>query len=348
MSRPPITNVEPLQPEYIPSKFVDRDKTRTALSNLLAEDSSRNIHLQGPRGTGKTHLTLSALNQLSNEVNTCYIDCTSTDTQYKALKQIYESLTNEKINSGHHTSDLQRKIEERTSATQAVVVLDEIDFLLLNDGDSLLYYLSRTNNAQINVVTISSQITDLQDQVEERTYSSLQPYPLQLEPYNGEEIFQILVKRAQQALKPQSLQRQALTYIASTTQNTRLGLQWLKTAAKESDSLITETHVQQIQKKAYKRYTAQLLDQFSKHHQMLYQAITELSEEKQDRDTVRAGEIYQRYQELTDKYDEETTLSNRRISDYLKHLELLDLIQAEYHYGGKTGKTREITLNQSL
>jgi len=347
MSRTPITDIEPLQPEYIPPKFVDRDTTGTALSNLLAEDSSRNIHLQGPRGTGKTHLALSNLNQLSNDVNSCYVDCTGADTQYKALKQIYKSTTEEEISSGHHTSDLQRKIEKRTSAIQTVIVLDEIDFLLLNDGDSLLYYLSRTNNAQINVVTISSQINDLQKQVEERTYSSLQPYPLTIEPYNAEEIFQILVKRARQALKPQSLQRQALTYIASTTQNTRLGLQWLKTAARKAENVITETQVQEVQKKAFERYTAQLLDQFTQHHQTLYQAITELDEEKQGRDTVRAGEIYQRYQQLTQTYDEES-LSNRRISDYLKHLELLNLIQAEYHYGGRKGKTREITLNQSL
>jgi len=349
MSRAPITDIEPLQPEYIPSKFVDRDEKGTALSNLLAEDSSRNIHLQGPRGTGKTHLALSNLNQLSNDVNSCYVDCTGADTQYKALKQIYKSTTEEEISSGHHTSDLQRKIEKRTSAIQTVIVLDEIDFLLLNDGDSLLYYLSRTNNTQINVVTISSQITDPQKRVEERTYSSLQPYPLTIEPYNREEIFQILVKRAQQALKPQSLQRQALTYIASTTQNTRLGLQWLKTAAKQtSNNIITETQVQEVQDEAFERYTAQFLDQFTSHHQTLYQAITELDEEKQGRDTVRAGEIYQRYQQLTQTYDEESTLSNRRISDYLKQLEQLNLIQAEYHYGGRKGKTREITLNQSL
>jgi orc1/cdc6 family replication initiation protein len=341
MSTTPISDITPFEPDYIPTEFIDRQNAETALSNLLGEESSRNIHLQGARGTGKTHLTKSILQELPNaEVNTCYIDSRHADTQYKALKQIYQSLTGQQVNSGHHTSDLQRKIEERTGAIPTIIVIDELDFLLLNDGESLLYYLSRLNNAKTSIITISNQITELQNQVEERTYSSLQPYPIQLEPYTGEETFQILLQRAQQALRPQTLQRDALTYIASTTQNTRLALQWLKTAATETNNkVITENTVQQNREQAYNQYTAHLLNQHSPHHKLLYQAITELDKEQE---AIQAGDVYQRYQELTG----EERLSNRRISDFLKHLELLNLIKAEYHYGGSKGKTREIKLGQ--
>jgi len=37
-------------------------------------------------------------------------------------------------------------------------------------------------------------------------------------------------------------------------------------------------------------------------------------------------------------------LTNRRLSDFLTHLDLLGLIEAEYHRGGEAGKTREIQL----
>ena len=40
-------------------------------------------------------------------------------------------------------------------------------------------------------------------------------------------------------------------------------------------------------------------------------------------------------------------VSNRHISDFLKHLELLNLIEVEYHYGGNIGKTRK-TQHQPL
>jgi len=341
MSSTPISDITPLEPDYIPDEFIDRENPETALSNLLGEEGSRNIHLQGPRGAGKTHLTKSVLKQLPDDINTCYLDSRHADTQYKALKQIYRSLTGQQVNSGHHTSDLQRKIEERTGAIPTVIVLDELDFLLLNDGESLLYYLSRLN-AKTSIITISNHITELQNRIEERTYSSLQPYPIQLGPYTGEETFQILLQRAQQALKPQTLQRDALTYIASTTQNTRLALHWLKTAATETEGLITENIVQQTREQALDQYTAQLLGQHSPHHKLIYQAITELNQEQE---AIQAGDVYQRYQELTQSSEEER-LSNRRISDFLKHLELLNLITAEYHYGGSKGKTREIKLGQ--
>lgn len=40
-------------------------------------------------------------------------------------------------------------------------------------------------------------------------------------------------------------------------------------------------------------------------------------------------------------------VSNRHISDFLKQLELLDLIEIEYHYGGNIGKIRN-TQHQPL
>jgi cell division control protein 6 len=73
------------------------------------------------------------------------------------------------------------------------------------------------------------------------------------------------------------------------------------------------------------------------------QAVVELSEEKGP--IVIAGDIYQRYQTIASERGDKA-LSDRRISDYLKQLEQLNLISAEYHYGGKKGKTREIRLDK--
>jgi orc1/cdc6 family replication initiation protein len=335
-----ISNIEPLQPEYVPSQFNYREDEKTTLEHTLGKKGSRNIHVQGRRGTGKTHLLHTVLHRLPDEVNTCYVDCRACQTQYQALKQILRCITQEPVSDGLHTSDLQRKIEERTGAVPTIIVLDEVDFLLKNQGDDLLYYLSRTTN-QIQTVTVSNQTTSLKESLEERTYSSLQPRSVQLEPYNGEETYQILLQRAQNSLKPQTLQQSALTYISSTTQNLKYGLSWLKTAAtKSGDSVITEDTVQQSQKRAYNRYAEQLLDYFTEHHKHTFQAIQELSEEQE---SVQAGDVYTRYQELCQAYEEDS-LSNRRISDHLKQLEHLDLIQAEYHYGGRKGKTREIQL----
>jgi Cdc6-like AAA superfamily ATPase len=232
---------------------------------------------------------------------------------------------------------------EKTELMQTTVVLDDIDFLLLNDGDDLLYFLSRMKTSNnVDLVMISSNHTGLEPQLEERTYSSLHPRRISFEPYTAEDAYQVLLERAQKALVDQSLQKAALTYISSTTQNISIGLQWLRHAAETTDTVITESHVRQVQQKAYEKYTGQLFKPFTEHHRLLYQAVQELNTEK---DVVKTGEIYTKYEELCDTYSQDK-LSKRRLSDFLKHLKLLDLIEVEYHYGGSKGKTREVYLRE--
>jgi orc1/cdc6 family replication initiation protein len=334
----PLKDPTSLQTNYLPENLHDRQEEQKQLNNLIVQNSApTNLLLHGPHGTGKTHVTHLALEEVDRK---CYVPCTQHDTQYKALKQILRGLS-EEVNNGHHTSDLQRKLVEKTKAVNTVIVLDDIDFLLLNDGDDLLYFLTRMETRNdVDLVLISSNHTGLESQIEERTYSSLQPRRVSFEPYTAEDAYQILIERAQKALVDQSLQRAALTYIASTTQNISVGLHWLKHAAETTESVITESHVQEVQEKAYEKYAAHLLNRFTEHHRLLYQAVQELDVEE---NTIRTGDIYTRYAELCKTYNE-NTLSKRRLSDFLKHLELLDLIEAEYHYGGSDGKTRDVKL----
>jgi len=335
-----LRDPDPLKPSYLPETLVDRENTVSQLSEF-DPSSGRNLLLHGPRGTGKTTFAHHFLQ--FDDTTTCYISCDQFTTQYQVLKQVYQILTHEEIGTGHHTSDLQRKIEERTGQRPVVLILDEVDFLLLNDGGSLLYYLSRIENREnLSLILISSNHSSLKEQVEERTYSSLQTNRIPFEPYDGETVYQLLKNRAEKALRPQSLHREALGYIASTTQNASQALHWLRVAAENTEQRITEEDVASLKDQAYREYVDHLLQPFTEHHRLVYQAIEELDEENKV-DTVNTGAVYQRYQDLCQAYEEES-LSNRRISDYLKQLELLNLINVKYYYGGQNGKTREINL----
>lgn len=337
----------PLQSNYVPDQFVNRQEVKAELRVFfsdLRETTPQNVHLYGERGQGKTHLIYSMLEELPYRVNTCYVPCTKFDSQYTIFQQIYHAVTQEQINNGHHTAELKRRIEDRIGAIPTVVVLDEVDFLLMNDGDDLLYTLSRidTQESLLCIITISAQTQDLGEHLEERTYSSLYPQTINVEPYTAEELCQILAERGQKALAEQSLHREALHYITSTTSNASFGLSWLKTAAESTDSVITGRLVKQVEGQAFQNYADRLLQDFTEHHHLLFQSIQELSTE-QDVSIVQTGTIYDRYQDLCQTHSE-NSLSNRRTSDYLKHLELLNLIEADYHYGGRKGKTRDIRI----
>jgi Cdc6-like AAA superfamily ATPase len=261
------------------------------------------------------------------------------DTQYKALRQILQELTGEEVRTGYHTSELQRKIQEQVEVLETVLVLDELDFLLLNDGDDLLYFLSRLN-ADLGLITITANHKDLSCQVEERTFSTLQPQRIGFEPFTGEEIYEVLADRARKSLKPRSLRREALTYIASSTQNLKVGLTWLRVSAYHAEDAITETLVKDVKEEVSQTYTKHWLQKLTDHHRLLYQAIEELDTEQE---VVQTGDVYSHYKNLCQAYNEDP-LTDRRTSDYLKQIEQTGLIQSQYYYGGQKGKTREIEI----
>lgn len=323
----------------MPENMVGREDVQQMLQNCFTSPvQSQNLFIHGPKGTGKTLATHLRLEEADNIEDRCYIPCIQYNTEYKALKQIYRCLSNEDIGGGHHSSDLQRQIVEKTRSTDTVLVLDDIEFLLLNNGDSLLYFLTRMETENNHLILVSSQ-ESLEKQVEERTYSSLQPRKTRLESYSSEEAYRILLERAQKALRSQSLQKAALNHVASRTQNITIGLHWLKTAAETADRMVTESDVKHVQEKAFARYAEHQLERFTQHHKLLYQAVRELDVEQGEE--IRAGMVYSRYRELCQVYSEDT-VSKRRLSHFLKHLEYLQLIEAEYHYGGSKGKTREV------
>lgn len=338
----------PLQPNYLPQTVMNRKDEQEALNALYSGSSDAdlmNVFIDGPRGTGKTHVTRLVLDDLPDAITTCYVPCTRYDTQYKVLKRLCQHLTSKPIGDGHHTSRLQREFGQYVRDVQTVVVLDDIDFLLMNDGDSLLYSLARIEHSQnVGIVLTSANHQDLASRLEERTYSSLYPHRIEFEPYTAEQVYRILVDRARKSLTEQSLRREALTYIAATTSNIHIGLTWLRTAAEAADNTVTEDLVNQLQSWACQNYADELLQSFTDHHRLIYQAIRELTEEH-DTPSIRSGNVYDRYQELCQAYSEEA-LSSRQISDYLKQLELLNLIKVDYHYGGQKGKTREIQLRR--
>jgi Cdc6-like AAA superfamily ATPase len=342
-----IQNSAPLQANYIPASFVNREDTLPALSEFSTaarKSGLTDLIVQGPRGVGKTHLVRRQLHELGDSVATCYVPCTRFDTQYKVLSRIHERLLRETAEEGHHTASLQRELDERIGGLPTIIVLDEVDFLLLNDGNDLLYFLSRIDDREsLSLVLISNGQASIEDRVEERTFSSLYPRTVTLKPYASEEIFEILAGRARKALIARSLHTEALDHISSSTENVEFSLCWLRTTARNADEAISRTDVTDSYPEAREAYTKRLLGNFSRHHHLLYRAIVDLAEETENR--IRTGEIYQRYRGLCTT-ESTNSLSNRRLSDFLKELELLNLVEADYYYGGEKGKTREIRLQR--
>lgn len=336
-----IDTQTPLEPTYVPAQFVGRDDVQAALREAFAVETEarlQNLHVYGPRGSGKTHLLRRFLTTFPPTFTTCYLSGIPHDTQYKALERLYQQLTGTALGTGHHVADVQRRIAEQVTLP-TVIVLDDLEFILLKDGDDLLYFLTRLENTA--VITVSATHATLEDTLDDRVYSSFRPQQIPLEAYSPSETRQILADRARRALKPESLHRAALTLIARATRNITIGLAWLREAAEAADDEITRELAREVYPTAYHEYILHLLADFTPHHRRLYEAIDRLAQA--GKTPVLTGAVYDEYRTHCDAAGV-APLGERRIGDFLTHLDVLGIIETTMHYGGPKGKTREICL----
>ena len=328
-----------LDTETIPDRIIDRSPEQETLRAAVSHKGNQHLYLHGPRGTGKTLLVRHALTTCSD--TTCYLSCTAADTQYKVLSKLYARLIGDSINPGYHTAQLQEWLTDHLQNAPTILVLDDLAFLLQNDGCDLLYFLTRLGQtAPLTIVGISAYYPTLASVVDDRAYSSLRPQQIPIEPYSMSQAAQILRTRVEEVVVPGFVTTSAIDRITTTSTNITLGLHWLARAAATADDMITAELVNTVQRDALRQYRTACLTAFTSHHRLVLRAIEQLTS---DGSSVYTGPVYDRYTELC-RFANTSPLTARRISDYLIHLELLDLIDITHHDGGTTGKTREIRL----
>lgn len=322
--------------------LVERTTPYETLVDNLVHNTEQCLYLYGPKGLGKTLLTHHALRAVPERTTVCFLSGITNNTQYKVLNALYRALTGDELASGYHTAQLTNGIVEALPDNDVVLVLDDVDFLLLNDGTDLLYFLSRLDQqGRLRLVMVSANHPDLTTRIDERVYSSLHPYTLHLDPYTEEAATRVLNARVDDWLT-QPVTMDALASISAMTSNIQLGYHWLTVAEEIVDGEITETDVQLVQSDAHQRYQQERLTPFTEHHTLLLNAIELLAA---DTDPLRSGAIYDVYRDLCKQKGIEPRCT-RRLSDYLKHLDLLSLTRTEYQYGGRAGKTRHIWLEE--
>lgn len=219
--RPPRGDQQ-LMPVQVPEIVVGRDQEQAAMSRALQAPGQCHLHIAGPRGSGKTLLAMVTLADAPATV--CYVPCRRYDTQYQVLARLTAVLTGEAVADGYRTAYLQRTIAAALADTPAIFVLDDVEFLLQNDGDGLLYALSRLDQpGQLTIVTIATPAVDLPTMLDDRTYSSYQPQSVPVAPYTEEQAAQILGIHAGTVV-PQPVTEAAVRRLARQTTNIHIGL----------------------------------------------------------------------------------------------------------------------------
>jgi len=323
-----IVDHDLLRESYIPDKLRGRDSQHSelmyCLSPVINKHKPLHVWLHGAPGSGKTATALHTLRPLEerNGLKAIVVNCWEKHTFYEILDEMISEL---RILGAveHRTSFRLEKLRAFLRDRPFVVVLDEVDQIRPGERSSILYNLDGIFNA--GLVCISDSTRALHE-LEERVRSRLNPHTISFPRYSRDNLFEILVDRAQAALLDGSWSRTALRKIASMAQgDARAAIRMLRRATVLADhngvKKITIAGLKKQLEAAREARKNNLLENLTPDHRILCEIV------KQNH-RILSGELWQKYLQRCDRIKRKP-LASRTFSDYCNTLVHTGLIAAE-------------------
>lgn len=364
-------NKDALTVKYNPSEIMHRDEQISLLAQITApclrEERPSNVIIYGKTGTGKTvavkhvcdQLTLAAESK-KKPLKTIYVNCKMSkvaDTEYRLFAYLANAMGEEVPATGLPTNEVYKTFFKALEQSKkiVIVVLDEIDSLVKKQGSDILYNLTRINSdlekSKISFIGISNDIT-FTDNLDPRVKSSMNEEEIIFPPYDAVQLKDILSQRAKVAfmrgIVDNTVISKCAAYAAREHGDARRALDLLRVsgelAERENVPKIEEAHVDFAEKKVETDKVIELIKKQPKQSLLVLYSILQASAKKDV--PLYTGEVYDVYRGLCVKTNN-SSLTQRRVSDLIAELDMLGLINAKVISKGRYGRTREITMSLS-
>lgn len=380
-----------LDHRFLPEKLPHRDDQIKSIAKYWVEALNNvtpsDITIYGKTGTGKTAAAKFAMKQLKEAsqdnddlyIRTEYIRCTDYTTEYQVIARLCQQMGRDVPYRGWTKAEVVntfRSIFNKTAFGKKmilIVILDEIDVLLKNDGDGILYTLTRTDN--VAILSISNYV-DFKRFIQPRVMSSLRDREIVFPPYGAQQLIDILEERSNLSFSEGVLGDDVIPLCAAMAAkeegDARYALDLLRTAGEladehennsdsdedcEIDSNIDKTnsnsnessdsspskivlgkYVREAKDRIEHNKVADIIMTLPSQQQWLLKSILKLHNEKEE---ISSGKLYDTYKEVC-KIDHVTY---RRIFDFINELELLGIISTNTVSKGRgKGRTNIISL----
>ncbi|MCL5984566.1 MAG: AAA family ATPase [Candidatus Thermoplasmatota archaeon] len=353
-----------LQDNYVPPRLLHRDAQIRDLVNILAPayEGRMPSHLlvYGKTGTGKTAVVTQVLNDIKTKappdagVQFVSLNCAGADTEYAVLKNLTNSLTGpnekkigEKLGTSTVLDEFKNVLQRKSKLL--LIVLDEIDMLVKEKGDAVLYSLSNLNaelpKSRVALIGVSNDLKVTQ-YLDARVNSRLNEQSVVFPPYNQPQLRDILHDRARQVLAPNALvdgtleRCAAMAAIEHGDARRAIALMRLsiQAAEREGAKQITEDHVKKAAVELERNAIEQCIRTLPPQEKFLLWAL--LAAYDKSAKPMPTGRVYEVYQTVMGKVGL-SPLSQKTITDYISDMDNLGLIHSNIHYGGYAmGRTR--------
>ena len=186
-------------PEILPFRENQQQHLARCIKPLFQGGNGRNLLIHGDPGIGKTAATKHVLRELeekTDDINVCYVNCWQSNTTHRVLLDIADSL-GYAFTQNKTTSVLMSTLTDIINKKAAVIVLDEVDKLEETD---VLYLLAENllRKSIFLITNYKSWIIEL----DQRIRSRLIPELLEFKRYSVPESAEILKQRVNVAFYP--------------------------------------------------------------------------------------------------------------------------------------------------
>ncbi len=349
-----------LDHRFLPDKLPHREDQIRSVAKYWIESligvTPPDVTIYGKTGTGKTAVAKFArkqLEQISNEKNVNvrveYIRCTDYTTEYQVIARLCQQMGQDVPYRGWTKAEVIHAFRDMFKKNVfgknliLIIILDEIDILLKNNGDGLLYTLTRTDN--VAIASISNYV-DFKQFIKPRVKSSLRDREIVFPPYNAQQLMDILDERAELAFNNEVLNNDVIPLCAAMAAkeegDARYALDLLRTSGELADEngsdVIYEDYVREAKDYIEHNKVTDIIMTLPSQQQKVLESLLYLTKRKEE---ITSGRLYEVYKEFS-KGD---SVSYRRIFDFINELELLGLISTKTVSRGRgKGRTNIIDL----
>lgn len=333
-------NESVFSPDFMPPEIMHRDREikemALNLAPLMKGKRAASMVLYGPPGTGKTTVAKHVLTQLgeaTTRAHGIYINCAEQGYRYSILGTILASLDYPVSRRGRSADELISYAVEmlKKESKTLVVVLDDIDMLVSDEKNAILYDLLRMReNFKIECAVIAITNRDnFMAKLEPRIRSSLLQAVVEFAPYTPKQLKDVLNERAKLGFVPGACEEDAIDmcvgFAAKNGGDARLGINtlWLagKEADKESSPKVKVVHVQKVKDAAQRLLHSAYEQALSKEERIVLSEIRKAGR-------IQSGALYARL-----------SMNERSVRNYLEKLEQLGFIES-HQIISKNGNTR--------
>jgi cell division control protein 6 len=353
---------EVLRHDYLPDKLPHRENQirllGEAVAPVLKDARCSNIFIYGKTGTGKTAVTKYVLSHLEAKakeygasVRFCYVNCRMTGSEYRIFANLSQSVGLVIPFTGLSVGEVFDRFRTGLDASRTlfIVVLDEVDTLIKDRGDNLLYELTRINEllhkSRVAIIGISNDLR-LKEFLDPRVFSSLSEEEIIFRPYDAGELHNILLERSKLSFREESLSDAALNVCSALAAaehgDARRALDLLhvagEVAERQGANLITEEHVREAEKNIEHNRVVEALKNLTLHSKLVLLSVYHLN-----KSSATTGEIYDVYNELCGELSI-GLLTQRRLGTLVNELDAMGLLNAKVVSMGRYGRTKKIRL----